>query len=34
VARAGFRCYGRGGGSGRSGRSGFDPGVAEDILCS
>jgi hypothetical protein len=34
VARAGFRCYGRGGGSGRSGGSGFDPGVAEDILCS
>jgi hypothetical protein len=34
VARAGFRCYGRGGGSGRSGGRGFDPGVAEDVLCS
>jgi hypothetical protein len=33
VARAGFRCYGRGGGSGRNGGRGFDPGVAEDILC-
>jgi hypothetical protein len=34
VARSGFRCYGRGGGSGRSGGRGFDPRVAEDILCS
>lgn len=32
VARAGFRCYGRGGGSGRSGGSAFDPGFAEDFL--
>ena len=32
VARAGFRCYGRGGGSsGRGGRA-FDPRVAEDFL--
>jgi hypothetical protein len=32
VARAGFRCYGRGGGSCRSGGSAFDPGFAEDFL--
>jgi hypothetical protein len=32
VARAGFTCYGRGGGSGRSGGRGFDPRVAEDFL--
>lgn len=32
VARAGFRCYGRGGGSGRSGGRGFDPRVAEDFI--
>lgn len=32
VARSGFRCYGRGGGSGRSGGRTFDPGVAEDFL--
>lgn len=32
VARAGFRCYGRGGGSGRSGGRAFDPRVAEDFL--
>ncbi len=32
VARSGFRCYGRGGGSGRSGGRSFDPGVAEDFL--
>src|SRR5437879_12703709 len=31
-ARAGFRCYGRGGGSGRSGGRGLDPRVAEDFL--
>lgn len=30
VARAGFRCYG----GGRSGGRGFDPGFAEDLLCS
>ncbi len=29
IARAGFRCYG----TGRSGGRGFDPGVAEDLLC-
>jgi hypothetical protein len=33
VARSGFRCYGRGGGSGRKGGRGFDPRVAEDLLC-
>jgi hypothetical protein len=32
VARSGFRCYGRGGGSGRGGGRSFDPGVAEDLL--
>jgi hypothetical protein len=32
VARAGFRCYGRGGGSGRSGGRGFDPRVAEEFI--
>lgn len=32
VARSGFRCYGRGGGSGRTGGRSFDPGVAEDFL--
>jgi hypothetical protein len=32
VARAGFRCYGRGGGTGRRGGRGFDPRVAEDFL--
>ena len=32
VARCGFTCYGRGGGSGRSGGRGFDPRVAEDFL--
>jgi hypothetical protein len=32
VARAGFACYGRGGGSGRSGGRGFDPRVAEDFI--
>ena len=33
VARAGFRCYGRGGGgSGRSGGRPFDPRAAEDFL--
>jgi hypothetical protein len=32
VARAGFRCYGRGCGSGRSGGRPFDPRVAEDFL--
>jgi hypothetical protein len=32
VARAGFRCYGRGGGSGRSGGHGFDPRVAEEFV--
>jgi hypothetical protein len=32
VARSGFRCYGRGGGSGRNGGRSFDPGVAEDFL--
>lgn len=32
VARAGFRCYGRCGGSGRSGGRGFDPRVAEDFV--
>ncbi len=32
VARAGFRCYGRGGGSGRTGGRGFDPRLAEDFL--
>ena len=32
VARSGFRCYGRGGGSGRSGGRGFDPRVAEDFV--
>ena len=32
VARSGFRCYGRGGGSGRTRGRSFDPGVAEDFL--
>jgi hypothetical protein len=32
VARAGFTCYGRGGGSGRSGGRGFDPRIAEEFL--
>jgi len=32
VARAGFRCYGRSGGGGRSGGRGFDPRVAEELL--
>jgi hypothetical protein len=32
VSRAGFTCYGRGGGSGRSGGRGFDPRVAEDFI--
>jgi hypothetical protein len=32
VARAGFRCYGRGGGSGRSGGRGLDPRMAEEFL--
>jgi hypothetical protein len=32
VARAGFRCYGCGGGSGRSGGRGFDPRVAEEFV--
>lgn len=32
VARAGFRCYGRGDGSGRTGGRGFDPRLAEDFL--
>ncbi|HEY2850569.1 MAG TPA: hypothetical protein VGI97_11870, partial [Gemmatimonadaceae bacterium] len=32
VARSGFRCYGRGGGSGRSGGRAFDPGLAEEFL--
>jgi hypothetical protein len=32
VERAGFRCYGRGGGSGRSGGRGFDPRVAEEFV--
>ena len=32
VARAGFRCYGRSGGSGRRGGRGFDPRVAEGFL--
>jgi hypothetical protein len=32
VARAGFRCYGGSGGSGRSGGRGFDPRVAEDFV--
>jgi hypothetical protein len=32
VARAGFRCYGRVGGSGRRGGRGFDPRVAEEFL--
>ena len=32
VARAGFRCYGRGGGSGRSGGRGPDPRIAEEFL--
>src|SRR5439155_25459818 len=32
VARAGFRCYGRFGGSGRSGGRSVDPRVAEDFL--
>lgn len=32
VARAGFTCYGRGGGSGRSGGRPFDPRVAEEFL--
>jgi hypothetical protein len=32
VARAGFTCYGRGGGTGRSGGRGFDPRVAEDFV--
>jgi len=32
VARAGFRCYGRAGGSGRSGGRSVDPRVAEDFM--
>ncbi len=32
VARSGFTCYGRGGGSGRSGGRPFDPRVAEEFL--
>jgi len=32
VARAGFRCYGRGGGGGRSGGRGYDPRVAEEFI--
>ena len=32
VARCGFRCYGRGGGSGGKGGRGFDPRVAEEFL--
>ena len=32
VARCGFTCYGRGGGSRRSGGRGFDPRVAEEVL--
>ncbi|SRR5712691_3727995 len=32
VARAGFTCYGRGGGSGRSGGRGFDPRFAEEFI--
>jgi len=32
VARAGFRCYGRGGSSGRSSERGLDPRVAEGLL--
>jgi hypothetical protein len=32
VARCGFTCYGRGGGSGRSGGRGFDPRVAEEFI--
>jgi len=32
VARAGFRCYGRSGESGRRGGRGFDPRVAEEFL--
>jgi hypothetical protein len=32
VARAGFSCYGRVGGSGRSGGRGFDPRVAEEFV--
>jgi hypothetical protein len=32
VARCGFTCYGRGGGSGRRGGRGFDPRVAEEFL--
>ena len=32
VARAGFTCYGRSGGSGRSGGRGFDPRLAEDFI--
>jgi hypothetical protein len=32
VARAGFRCYGRCGGTGRGGGRGFDPRVAEAFL--
>jgi hypothetical protein len=32
VARAGFRCYERSGGTGRRGARGFDPRVAEDFL--
>jgi hypothetical protein len=32
VARAGFSCYGRVGGSGRSGGRGFDPRVAEAFV--
>jgi hypothetical protein len=32
VARAGFRCYGRVGGTGRRGGRGFDPRVAEEFL--
>jgi hypothetical protein len=32
VARSGFRCYGRGGSSGRSGGRSFDSDIAEDFL--
>jgi hypothetical protein len=32
VARSGFRCYGRGGGSGRGGGRSVDPGLAEDFV--
>jgi hypothetical protein len=33
VARSGFRCYGCAGRTGRTGGRGFDPRVAEDVLC-